>query len=313
MKYVPTIIIIVFLSWHLQSQEISFYPDIGVQLGTGNTIDSKPNQTRYRNGGEAFDVAVDNTGALAFYPNGATTPLVIMDDDSEKVIVGLDVTDNLNIINSQNYDHPTFASSQVMGTGGSPFIIASHEGDSESAGIHGDGNAMTIWNPGDGVSAAGVSAYLYVLDEDRWSDDDNPYNGTALIAYLNTSGNWQVSDRKRKSNIKRYSNAIDQVKRMNAYSYEYILTEEEKAKSNIPINAVGLMAQEIEKIIPEAVNRTTNGDYFLNYSMITPVLAEALKEQQNLIESLQSEMATMRDQATLIRALEERIAALEQE
>ena len=74
---------------------------------------------------------------------------------------------------------------------------------------------------------------------------------------------------------------------MNAYTYYYTLNDKEIQKSQEPIQAVGLMAQEIEKIIPQAVSKTTSGNYFVNYNMITPVLVEALKEQQVLIEKLQ--------------------------
>lgn len=260
-------------------------------------IEFNPAEIKIEEGGEIFKIKMDSDGGLIFESDNVIgrNLLKLFDDSNEKISIGYDPLDNLNIINRATYKHGVFASRQVLGDGGSPFILASREDDLESSGIHGDGDAVTIWSPGDAPQGAGVVGHLFILDEDRWFDDANPYNNSALEAYVNSAGAWTVSDRNRKSNIKRFEKVIPKIQKMNAYSYEYKLSEKELEKGQVPIQAVGLMAQEIEKIVPEAVNKTTSGEYFINYNMVTSILVEALKEQQELINKLEARITALED------------------
>lgn len=51
---------------------------------------------------------------------------------------------------------------------------------------------------------------------------------------------------------------------------------------------VGLSAEEVEKVLPEAVMRDEDGYAYLNYEALTVILIEAVKEQQKEIESLRN-------------------------
>lgn len=52
-------------------------------------------------------------------------------------------------------------------------------------------------------------------------------------------------------------------------------------------NKIGLIAQEVQEIIPEAViYEEANNAYYIDYVAIIPVLIEAIKEQQEQIEDL---------------------------
>ena len=247
--FITIIILLLFTVCSLESQ-VEIYPDIGLSFGTFNTVYQKTNGIRLRNDIlEAFDIAVDDEGRLAFYMDGKNEIDFFMDDDRSVFSVGSVDGNRMELINSQNYAHPDNAGAQVMGDGGAPFIIASREGDNESAGIHGDGDALTLWSPGNKAAGSGLTGHLFVLDEDEWDDGNtNPYDGSALVAYLNDSGVWTVSDHNRKSNIKKFSNGTDAIKRMNAYTYHYTLNDKEIQKSQQPIQAVGLMAQELSLI-----------------------------------------------------------------
>ncbi|MDU0371486.1 tail fiber domain-containing protein [Hymenobacter endophyticus] len=61
---------------------------------------------------------------------------------------------------------------------------------------------------------------------------------------------------------------------------------------------VGLLAQEVEKIYPELVSTDAEGYKAVNYAQLTPVLIEALKEQQAQIAALQARAATAEAAAT---------------
>jgi len=49
---------------------------------------------------------------------------------------------------------------------------------------------------------------------------------------------------------------------------------------------VGVIAQEMEKVLPEVVNQNDQGFYSVSYGGVVPVLIEAIKEQQKEIEKL---------------------------
>jgi hypothetical protein len=53
----------------------------------------------------------------------------------------------------------------------------------------------------------------------------------------------------------------------------------------------GLIAQDLEKIVPELVNTDSEGWKSVEYTHLIPILLEALKEQQGVIETLQEENA----------------------
>ncbi len=50
---------------------------------------------------------------------------------------------------------------------------------------------------------------------------------------------------------------------------------------------IGVIAQEIESVIPEVVKTNDEGYKLVDYSKLTVVLIEVMKEQQKMIEELQ--------------------------
>ncbi len=53
---------------------------------------------------------------------------------------------------------------------------------------------------------------------------------------------------------------------------------------------IGLIAQEVENVLPEVVSTDEDGFKSVAYQNITAVLIEALKEQQAQIEALRTEV-----------------------
>jgi hypothetical protein len=88
-----------------------------------------------------------------------------------------------------------------------------------------------------------------------------------------------LSDAREKENIVPIDNALEKLEGINGYYYDWKSSGEKQ---------VGLIAQEVEKVLPEAVTENAKGTKFLNYEGVMPVLVEAVKEQQKLIK-LQAE------------------------
>ena len=193
--------------------------------------------------------------------------------------------DEMVIINDDFWSHST--GSQDFGSGGDHFIMASKEGSSESAGIYGDGNALAFWSAGDANSGQ-PAALAYFMDEDFFDANGNPYDNGALKAYINTAGTWVVSDERKKEKILGVENALEKIGRLNGYHYDYKRSTTEVEKNSSVQSAVGILAQELKSVIPEAVQVNADGEHFVNYDMIIPVLIEAIKEQQIIIDGLRS-------------------------
>lgn len=102
-----------------------------------------------------------------------------------------------------------------------------------------------------------------------------------------------ISDKNAKTNIKPISSAIEKVKSLNGVSYNWIDTKQpERSYDNS--TQLGFLAQDVEKVIPEAVGHDGNGGYGMNYIAIIPVLTEAIKEQQVSIEVMKQENAELK-------------------
>ena len=56
---------------------------------------------------------------------------------------------------------------------------------------------------------------------------------------------------------------------------------------------IGVIAQEVEKVLPEAVSTLENGMKAVSYSDLTVLLIEAVKEQQTIIEDLKSRISAL--------------------
>ena len=87
-----------------------------------------------------------------------------------------------------------------------------------------------------------------------------------------------TSDERLKTNIKTIDNALEKTCLLRGVSFTYI--QENK-------NSIGLIAQEVENIIPEVVHEY-DGIKSLAYSNLVGLLVEAMKEQQVQINELKN-------------------------
>ena len=60
-------------------------------------------------------------------------------------------------------------------------------------------------------------------------------------------------------------------------------------------SAIGFIAQDMQYIIPEAVDKNTDDRLGINYQILTAVLVEAMKEQQKQISNLTALVAKLID------------------
>jgi Chaperone of endosialidase len=107
-----------------------------------------------------------------------------------------------------------------------------------------------------------ASTYLYV-DGDIYATGD-------VIA---------LSDAKYKTDLKVIDNPIEKIKKVSGYTYTRTDTVTKQRQT-------GVIAQELEAILPEAVQTSTNGDKSVAYGNVIGLLIECIKEQQKEIDEL---------------------------
>lgn len=83
------------------------------------------------------------------------------------------------------------------------------------------------------------------------------------------------SDQRIKEKITPLENSLEKISSIKGYKYNL---------KNKTEPQIGLLAQEVEKIYPEAVETKLDGTKGVRYSMLIPVLVDALKEQQKIIQ-----------------------------
>lgn len=105
------------------------------------------------------------------------------------------------------------------------------------------------------------------------------------------------SDNRLKENIKPIENALDKVSKISGNTYDW-KTGFEEIHSHTGED-VGVIAQEIEAVLPQLVTTREHGYKAVQYEKLTALLIEAIKEQQTQIHSLTLEIEKLKEQKGL--------------
>jgi hypothetical protein len=101
-----------------------------------------------------------------------------------------------------------------------------------------------------------------------------------------------ASDVRLKKNIETIESPLDKVLNLRGVTFEWDLT---KAKNRKPGTKMGLIAQEVEQIVPEVVTYAEDVDeYSVEYGNLTALLIEAMKEQNETINIMRTEIEDLK-------------------
>jgi hypothetical protein len=178
---------------------------------------------------------------------------------------------------------------QFIATTAMGIYVGKHTGATNSYGIvlDGDGDGSDIvFGSASGtnrvrVSGNSTSGELTVTG-DLNATGEVKSNGTVL-----------TSDIRFKENVAQIKNSIDKLMKINGVSFDW-KQEEYKEKNFDNRKHFGVIAQDIEKVLPEVVSESSNGDKRVAYNELIPLLIEALKEQQRSISDLTQEIADLK-------------------
>ena len=99
------------------------------------------------------------------------------------------------------------------------------------------------------------------------------------------------SDKREKANIRLLGNTLNKLKKVNGVKYKYKSEYKPKTAISDTTDEFGFIAQDIKEIFPELVKKdSVTGMYSIYYLKMIPIIVEAIKEQQLMIEDLQNKL-----------------------
>jgi hypothetical protein len=170
------------------------------------------------------------------------------------------------------------------------------------------------------ILAGAPTNSLYVHSDGNIGIGNNaPQDKLHISGGLTVAGDIQVaSDSRLKYNIKPFTGALDLLGQLQPKSYFY--RTEELASLGLPAGLHhGLIAQEVERVMPELVRThsehtdaagVTTTYKGVNYNGLIPVLIKGMQEQQMQIEAQRAHIAALEAQVKKLESLEAKLDAL---
>ena len=246
--------------------------------GTWRYYKSSIGATKYNMGNGGFDWAV-STGGTAGAAISFTTAMTILSNGN--IGIGMD-SSPYNRVSIKSNSATQYAGLAVYAPSNGNWIYVNHTGSIGIIGTDHNGTAgsghvpLTLWSGNDErirVNVNGNISINYLGDAGY-----RLYVSGAIYATSNITAN---SDLTLKKNLKLIDNPIDKLMSLNGYLYQW--------KENNDYQ-YGVIAQEVEKILPYAVSTTKSGIKGVSYNQITPLLIEGFKTHESEITQLKKKV-----------------------
>jgi hypothetical protein len=165
-------------------------------------------------------------------------------------------------------------------------------------------NYLGVYGNASGVSSYSTRYGIYGYASGGTTNWAGYFSGNVY-----TSGTYSSSDIRLKKNISPLSGALKKVLSLQGVNFEWKSENElstivktsdpnlnaGNSKFNFPLGTqIGVIAQDVENVIPEVVLTDADGLKSVDYVKIVPVLIEAIKEQQKQIERLTQEVEALK-------------------
>ena len=156
------------------------------------------------------------------------------------------------------------------------------------------------------MSNGATEAGIYNDTDNEWAikftrnaDVELRYNN--IVKLETTSAGIQVSgdvnstsDIRYKKNIETIDSALEKVQALRGVTFDWdndaFVYKEDEKKPNFTERATGVIAQDVEKVLPEAVRENEDGFKNVAYGNMVGLLVEAIKEQQKQIDELREKL-----------------------
>ena len=147
------------------------------------------------------------------------------------------------------------------------------------------GTGVTITHtPGEGSNAT------IAIGQAVATSSSPTFAGLTINGAITATGDitaFYTSDKRHKNNIQLIPNALEKVSKLNGVTWEWNDDVHEVTKST---PKTGLIAQEVQEVLPQVVIERQDGFLALDYSKMMGLMVEAIKEQQIQIEELKAKI-----------------------
>jgi hypothetical protein len=110
---------------------------------------------------------------------------------------------------------------------------------------------------------------------------------TGLIRATNDVVAYYSSDERLKDNKEVISDALGKIKKLHGYEFDWIPLEGVHENEG---HDIGVIAQEVEKIVPEVVTTRENGFKAVKYEKLVALLIQAVNELSSEVEDLRDKL-----------------------
>lgn len=117
------------------------------------------------------------------------------------------------------------------------------------------------------------------------------------------------SDIRYKKNVTALEGSLDKLMQLRGVTYNW-KTEEFPKKNFNEDKQIGFIAQEVQALFPDLVKEQVDGYLSVDYVKMTPILVEAVKEQQEMIDAQKTEIAALQAELNELKDLKAQVAAL---
>ena len=159
-----------------------------------------------------------------------------------------------NVFGDENTDTQQFTGS----------ILISGSGAGNGSSIITTGSINISGSLGVGTAASGVVGAILATND--------------VVAFAS-------SDERLKENVEIIGSAVEKVEAINGVSFDWIPMEGVHVHSG---HDVGVIAQDVEKVLPELVTTRDNGYKAVKYDKLTAVLIQAVKELSDRVKALEN-------------------------
>jgi hypothetical protein len=115
--------------------------------------------------------------------------------------------------------------------------------------------------------------------------------GLGVSGAINAGGEitaFATSDARFKTNIENIPNALSKLEKLNGVTFNWNDLAKEVESKDTEVKEAGVIAQEVNEVLPEVVTVRENGYMAVRYEKLVPLLIEAIKELHEEIKTLKN-------------------------